>query len=190
MLNTQFDPFPTLSTERLDLRKLSLDDAAAMFSMRSDEKMMAYIPRPRAKTVNDATALIQSMLDGFEKRESLIWAIAFKNDPKLIGSIGFWRMKKEDFRAEVGYLIHSDFWQKGITYEALQAVLKYGFDVMNCHSIEAIIDPENVASERLLQKSGFVKEAHFRENCFWDGRFLDSVVYSKLIKNVSFQHKK
>ncbi len=182
MLNTQFDPFPTLATERLNLRMISLDDAEAMFPMRSDERMMAYIPRSRAKTINDVTALIQTMLDGFEKRDSIIWSITLKNDPKLIGTIGFWRMKKEDFRVEVGYLIHADFWQKGITYEALQPVLAYAFKVMNCHSIEAVIDPQNVASERLLQKCGFVKEAHFKENCFWDGRFLDSVVYSLLKK--------
>ena len=141
---------------------------------------MTYIPRPRAKTVNDAAALIQTMRDGFEKRESIVWAMSLKNDPKLIGTIGYWRMQKESFRAEVGYLLHSDFWQKGLAHEALQAVLKYGFDTMNCHSIEAVIDPENVASERLLQKCGFVKEAHFKENFFWNGQFSDTVIYSKL----------
>ena len=183
MLNTHFDPFPTLTTDRLVLRKLSLDDAEAMFSMRSDAKMMAYIPRPLAKTVDDATTLIQTMLDGLEKQESIVWAMSLKNDPKLIGTIGFWRLKKEDFRAEIGYLLHADYWQKGITFEALQPVLKYAFEGMNCHSIEAVIDPENVASERLLKKCGFVKEAHFKENGFFDGRFLDSVVYSLLKKN-------
>ena len=180
MLNTQFDPFPTLSTERLHLRRLSLDDAEQMFAMRSSEEMMAYIPRPRAKTVNDATAVIQMMLDSFEKRENMVWAMSLKNDPKLIGTIGFWRMQPANYRAEVGYLLHSDYWQKGLTYEALQAVLKYGFEVMNCHSIEAVIAPQNVASARLLEKNGFVKEAHFRENCYFDGRFLDSVVYAQL----------
>ena len=186
MLNTQFDPFPTLSTERLELRKLSLDDAEAMFSMRSSEEMMAYIPRPRAKTVNDASALIQMMLDSFEKRESMVWAMSLKNDPKLIGTIGFWRMQPANYRAEVGYLLHSDFWQKGLTSEALEAVLKYGFEVMNCHSIEAVIAPENEASERLLLKSGFVKEAHFRENFFWNGAFLDSITYSLLKKEAKY----
>jgi [ribosomal protein S5]-alanine N-acetyltransferase len=180
MLNTHFDPFPILTTDRLILRGLNLNDAEAMFSMRSDPEMMAYIPRPLSKSVEDAAALIQTMLDGNEKKESLIWAISLKNDPKLIGTIGFWRLKPEHFRAEVGYLLHRDFWQKGIMYEALQFVLEFGFKDMNCHSIEAVIDPENVASERLLQKCGFVKEAHFKENCFWNGRFLDSIIYSKL----------
>ena len=51
---------------------------------------------------------------------------------------------------------------------------------MQLHSIEAIIDPENFASEKVLQKNGFVKEAHLKENEFYDGRFLDTVIYSIL----------
>ncbi len=180
MLNTYFVTFPILTTDRLVLRQITFDDAEAMFDMRSDPEMMAYIPRPLAKTMEDATALIQSMLDGTEKGESLLWAISYKNDTKLLGTIGYWRLKPEHYRAEVGYLLHRDFWQQGIMHEALQAVLAFGFKDMNCHSIEAIIDPENVASARLLEKCGFVKEAHFKENCFFEGKFLDSLVYSRL----------
>ena len=180
MLNIHFDTFPTLTTDRLLLRQISLNDAEAMFEMRSDPEMMAYIPRPLAKTVDDATALIQSILDGDEKGESFLWAISYKNNAKLLGTIGYYRLKPEHFRVEVGYLLHRDYWQKGIMYEALQSVLEFGFKDMNCHSIEAVIDPNNIASERLLQKCGFVKEAHFKENCFFEGKFLDSAVYSKL----------
>ncbi len=180
MLNVHFDPFPTLTTDRFVLRQISQDDAEMMFEMRSDREMMAYIPRPLAKTMEDATALIQTMLDGGEKGESFLWAISYKNDTKLLGTIGYYRLKPEHYRAEVGYLLHRDYWQKGIMYEVLQSVLEFAFKDMNCHSIEAIIDPDNVASARLLEKCGFVKEAHFKENCFWNGQFLDSVVYSKL----------
>jgi [ribosomal protein S5]-alanine N-acetyltransferase len=180
MLNVHFDPFPTRTTDRFVLRQISQDDAEMMFQMRSDPEMMAYIPRPLAKTMEDATALIQTMLDGGEKGESLLWAISYKNDTKLLGTIGYYRLKPEHFRAEVGYLLHRDYWQKGIMYEVLQSVLAFAFNDMNCHSIEAIIDPDNVASARLLEKCGFVKEAHFKENCFWNGQFLDSVVYSRL----------
>ena len=180
MLNIQLDPFPMLTTERLHLRKLSLDDAPAMFEMRSSEHMMAYIQRPRAKTTENATKLIEGIIEGMLKKENLVWAMSLKNDQKLIGTIGYWRMKHDHLRAEVGYLLHSDYWQKGYTYEALLKVLKYGFNEMNCHSIEAHLHPDNIASARLLEKAGFVKEAHFKEGFFWEGQFLDSVVYSKL----------
>ena len=180
MLNLEFDPFPTLLTERLILRQISLGDAEILFSMRSSEKMMAFIQRPLAKTIEDATKLIESIQEGLGKNESILWVISLKNDPKLIGTIGFWRTQPEHFRAEIGYLLHADYWQQGIMYEALVKVLEYGFNVMNCHSVEAHIDPRNTASQRLLEKAGFVKEAHFKEDFFWEGQFLDSAVYSKL----------
>jgi ribosomal-protein-alanine N-acetyltransferase len=67
--------------------------------------------------------------------------------------------------------------------EAIKAVLEYGFEQMGLHSVEAIIDPKNIASERVLQKNGFVKEAHILENEFWDGKFLDTAIYSLLRRN-------
>ena len=72
---------------------------------------------------------------------------------------------------------------KGIVTEAIKVVLKYGFDDLQMHSIEAVIDPENTASERVLQKNGFVKEAHLIENEFAEGKFWDSVIYSILKRN-------
>lgn len=180
MLNLDFDIFPILMTERLVLRQITLDDAKDMFEMRSDSGAMKYIPRPIAQKLEDAEALIRLMQTTVDTKEGIVWGISFKNDPKLIGSIGFYRPKKEHFRAEVGYQLNRNYWQQGITYEAILPILDFAFDKMKCHTIEAVIDPENVASERLLQKCGFVKEAHFKENGFFDGRFWDSVVYSKL----------
>jgi len=53
---------------------------------------------------------------------------------------------------------------------------------MKLHSIEALIDPDNIASEKVLQKNGFVKEEYLNENEFFDGKFLDTVIYSRLKK--------
>ena len=72
---------------------------------------------------------------------------------------------------------------KGIISEAIKEVINYGFMVMKLHSIEAIIDPKNFASERVLQKNRFVKEAHLKENECYDGQFLDTVIYSILNQN-------
>lgn len=61
-------------------------------------------------------------------------------------------------------------------------MVKFGFDVMKLHSIEALIDPDNIASEKVLQKNGFVKEEYLNENEFFDGKFLGTVIYSRLKK--------
>jgi ribosomal-protein-alanine N-acetyltransferase len=72
---------------------------------------------------------------------------------------------------------------KGITSEAVRLVLNYGFSDLHLHSIEAIVDPEHTASARVLEKNGFVKEGHLKENEYFDGRFWDSVIYSLLKRN-------
>ena len=71
---------------------------------------------------------------------------------------------------------------KGIASEAVEIVVGFGFNEMKLHSIEAVIDPRNGASEKVLQKNGFVKEGYLKENEFFDGKFLDTVIYSRLKK--------
>ena len=76
-----------------------------------------------------------------------------------------------------------EFQNRGIISEAIQEVVNYGFTKMKLHSIQAVIDPNNLSSEKVLRKNGFVKEAHFIENEFANGKFWDSVVYSLLKRN-------
>jgi ribosomal-protein-alanine N-acetyltransferase len=174
------DTFPILRTERLLLRRIVTDDAPALFVMRSDERVMRHIPRPMTTSIAEAAEIIASLEEVRAKNEGITWGIALADRCELIGTIGFYRWKKEHFRAEVGYLLHPDHWGKGLAGEALDAVVEHGFKVLGLHSIEAVTDPGNTASNALLARHGFVQEAHFREDHFWNGRFLDSLVWSRL----------
>lgn len=180
MLIINFNPFPNLETERLLLRRIDANDVNQIFNLRSNPETMKYIPRPLAKTTEDALEHIAIIDARIENNEGINWAITLKDDPKLIGLIGHYRIKPEHFRAEIGYMLLPEFNGKGIITEAIKEVVNYGFKVMQLHSIEAIIAPENFGSEKVLQKNGFVKEAHLKENEFYDGRFLDTVIYSIL----------
>lgn len=180
MLEINFTPFPNLETDRLILRRLSAEDVLEIFALRSNKEVMKYIPRPLVKTMDDAMAHIAMIDEKIENNEGINWVITLKDNPKLIGIIGHYRMKPEHFRAEIGYMLLPEYHGQGIISEAIKEVVNYGFEVMKLHSIEAIIHPENHASEKVLQKNGFVKEAHFKENEYYEGKFLDTVVYSKL----------
>lgn len=183
MLNLNFSPFPTIDSERFHFRSLHEDDAHEVFALRSDKKIMKYIPRPIAKNLEDALEHIKTVKETIEKKDGINWAITFKGQPKLIGIIGIYRIKKEDHRGEIGYILLPEHHNKGIISEAIQTVLTYAFETIGFYSIEAVIDPDNVASERVLIKAGFVKEAHIKENVFWDGQYLDTVIYSLLRRN-------
>jgi ribosomal-protein-alanine N-acetyltransferase len=183
MLNITFSPFHNLETERLLLRRVANEDVNEIFALRSDPEVMKYIPRPLVKTKEEALAHITMIDEKIVSNEGINWAITLKGNPKLIGIIGHYRIKPEHFRAEIGYMLLPEYQGKGITSEAIKEVINYGFKVMKLHSIEAIIDPENFGSEKVLQKNGFVKEAHLKENEYYEGRFLDTVIYSLLNKS-------
>lgn len=178
-----FLPFTNLESERLLLRQITPDDVQEVFELRSNPETMKFIPRPLVTSHEEALAHIKMIQDKIESNEGINWAITLKPDNKLLGIIGHYRIKWEHFRSEIGYMLLPETHGKGIATEAIQLIIDYGFNKMKMHSLEGIIDPENTGSARVLEKNGFVKEAHFKENEFFDGKFIDSVIYSLLKKD-------
>ena len=162
------------------MRRIDSNDSGAIFKLRSDAENMKYVPRPVAKTEADALAHIANIEAKIVNNEGINWAITLKESNDFIGIIGHYTLKPEHYRAEIGYMLLPEFQGRGIMTEAISKVMEYGFQVMKLHSVEAIIDPANHASARVLENNGFVKEAHLKENEYYDGKFLDTVIYSKL----------
>jgi [ribosomal protein S5]-alanine N-acetyltransferase len=67
--------------------------------------------------------------------------------------------------------------------EAIKRAIEYGFSDLKLHSIEAIVHPENRGSSKLLENNQFIKEAYLKDNQFFDGKFIDSVIYSRINPN-------
>ena len=181
MLYPKFTPFPEIKTPRLLLRRMTPKDASVILTLRSNENIMKYIDRERTKSLTEAKEFLAKIDATIISNNGIMWGIVFKEKPEeLIGNIGFWRLIKEHYRAEVGYMLHPDHWQKGIMKEALLSVIDFGFDKMNLHSIEANINPGNEASAKILEATGFVKEAYFKEDFYFNGVFGDTIIYSRL----------
>lgn len=178
-----FTPFPELETERLLLRRLTKEDVNEIFLLRSNASTMMYIPRPLLTNQEEALEHLAMIDSKLQNNEGINWAITLKSSPKMIGIIGHYRIQPENHRCEIGYMLLPEHHGKGIISEAVHKVSDYGFNVMQMHSIEGIIDPANIASEKVLQKNGYVKEAHLIENIYYDGQFLDTVIYSQLKRN-------
>ena len=178
MPELNFDPFPVLETERLILRKISMNDAEDMFHLRTNEDAMKYINKPKLTSIDDAKEIIKKMNDP----DRIQWGITLKTSDTIIGTIGYNRIEKEHYRAEIGYILHPKYWNTGLMSEAITKVINYGFDEMKLHSIEAIINPGNTISRKILQKFNFIKEAYFKESFFFEGEFYDSEVYSLMKK--------
>lgn len=181
MLPIQLTPFPELRTNRLLLRELNESDAPMLLVQRSDARIIQYLDREPDTTLNQTLALIDLIKQNITDNKGITWGVVRQDAPEeLLGTIGLWRMIPEHHRAEIGYGLHPDHWQQGIMSEAMVAVLAFGFQALKLHSVEANVNPQNQASRRLLEKHGFVQEAHFRQNYFFQGQFLDSIIYSLL----------
>ena len=181
MLCPHFSPFPELQTERLLLRRMTTNDAEEILFLRSSDDVMKYIDRERTMSVEDAKIFLEKIDASIDSNNGIMWGITLKEKPvSLIGNIGYWRLVKEHYRAEVGYMLHPSFWKKSIMKEALLKIIDFGFDEMNLHSIEANINPGNAASAMLLESAGFIKEAYFKEDFFFNGAFHDTIIYSRL----------
>lgn len=174
---------PVLVTERLELKWPELSDARELFEMRSNPDFMKFIGRYPVKELSEAKEYIQRIHDGFEEKKGISWKICEQGTDKFIGYIGFWSIDYNHFRTEIGYGLNPNYQQKGYLTEALNALTNYVFNELGIHSIEANADVQNIATIKLLEKCGFEKEAHFKENFFFDGKFLDSAIYSLVKKD-------
>jgi [ribosomal protein S5]-alanine N-acetyltransferase len=180
MLVLDLSEFPVLRTERLVLRAIEATDAEALHAMRSDPPTMEFIARPVSTSMERTLELMATIAKDRAENNGITWAITWKDEDKLIGTIGYYRLKKEHFRGEVGYMLSADQRGKGVMGEALEAVVQCGFDRFGFHSIEAVTDPRNTASNKLLERHGFIREGLFKENHYWNGEFQDSAVWSRL----------
>lgn len=158
-----------------------MNDSPEIFFLRSDETVLKFIGREPAASIDEASAFIQRINDSVDANESIMWAIALKDYPgKIIGNICYWRLQPENYRAEIGYALHPEYWRKGIMKEAIIKVLDYGFQEMKLHSIEARTSPDNIRSVSVLEATGFIKEAYHKEDFFFRGKFVDTIIYSRL----------
>lgn len=178
-----FETFPDLETERLILNEITMDDLDVFHAMRSDVRIMNFIQGRLAKTKQDSIDVIQRSHNLLAEGNNISWGIRWKENNRLIGSIGFYRIQWANLRGEIGYILHPDFQRKKIMTEAMAKIVEFGFDTMKFHSIEAVLDPQNIPCEKLLIHNGFIKEAHYKENFFSEGKFYDSLVYTKFAEN-------
>ena len=153
-----FKPFPIQTSKRLFLRNIEVSDAEAILYLRSDKTVNQFIKRPehrQTKSIEDALNFIAKQLKNTENNVSIVWGITLKNEPQLIGTICLWNFSINRDIAEVGYDLNTDYHNKGIMSEALQKIIKFGFDELKLHKIEAFTDFKNESSKRLLIKNGF-----------------------------------
>lgn len=173
--------FPKLETNRLIIRKMTLNDAPAILQIFSDEKVTKDMGVSPFTSLEQAENLINFMNQLFEEKRAFRWGIIRKEDNKLIGTCGYngWDVERGS-RGEIAYDLGRDYWRQGFMVETLNTIIDYGFNDMGFQRIEAYTNLDALPSMTLLQKIGFKEEGILRDYAYFHGEYWDQRCFSLL----------
>lgn len=160
------------------MRKLSMRDAGDMFEYASVPEMTDHVTWEHHRTLGDSMHFLRIIIQQYEFGNPTPWGIVYKENNKLIGTIGFHYWLKDHMRAELGYALSKDYWNHGLMTEALTEVIRFGFDSMRLNRIEGRCELMNASSERVMDKCGMKLEGTLRQQMFVKGVYKDLKLYS------------
>ncbi|TWT27157.1 GNAT family N-acetyltransferase [Planomicrobium sp. CPCC 101110] len=166
---------------RFYLRELAENDWAAVHDYASQEIVSRYQPWGPNSEEDSRKFVNDSLMDAAkDPRTRFVFAIVLKDTEKLVGAGEFNLRDRANKAGEIGYIINPAFWGQGIATEAASRLIDFGFKELGLHRIYATCDPENAASQKVLEKIGLVKEGWMRENLLMNNGWRDSLLYSVL----------
>ncbi len=152
-----------LETDRLILRRFTLEDAECMFkNWASDPEVTKFLTWPAHVNVDVTRFVLGGWVERYAKQDSYNWAIVLKETQEPIGSISVVKLNENTEAADIGYCMGKAWWGKGIMPEALGEVIAFLFDEVGLHRIAACHDVNNPKSGRVMEKAGMKQEGIWR----------------------------
>lgn len=172
-----------LETERLILRRFSIEDAAAMYkNWASDPDVTKYLMWPTHSDVGVSKAVLNDWVKSYSDEKYYQWAIVPKEYGEPIGSIAVVEMDEAVSKVHIGYCIGRAWWHRGITSEALKAVMDFLFDEVGVNRIESRHDPRNPNSGAVMRKCGMTYEGTMR-SADWNNQGICDASYYTLLRS-------
>ncbi|MBM6384229.1 MULTISPECIES: GNAT family N-acetyltransferase [Paenibacillus] len=175
-----FAKSPEFETERLLLRRLTLDDTEDYYAFASDPRVSEQTLWNCHETVDDSVQYIQRALDNYETKSVYLWGFVRKDTGHLIGRGGIFHFNELMQSASLGYAIASKEWNKGIAAEAMQPIVHYCFQELDCNRLEGRCNAGNIGSARVMEKLGMSYEGLLRKQLKIKGVFTDQKLYSRI----------
>ena len=175
-----FDDMPRLETPRLILRRLEMRDAPDLFDYSRDPQVAKHVLWDAQTSVSEARAYVRYMLRRYRAGEPASWGIEEKETGRVVGTIGYMWYQRDNNACEVGYSLARRRWNRGYMTEALAEVLRFSFEELGVHRVEAQHEVENAASGAVRRKCGMRKEGTLRGRLYNKGRYVDVDLYAML----------
>jgi ribosomal-protein-alanine N-acetyltransferase len=170
-----------LETERLILRRFTIDDTEKVFyNWANDDEVTKYLSWATHTDINVTKNVREKWMKEYEKNDFYQWAIVLKEINEPIGSISVVKQCDEIKMVEIGYCIGKKWWNKGITSEALNTLIKFFFEKVGINRIESWHDPNNPNSGKVMAKCGMKCEGHLRQAFKNNTGICDHIVYGIL----------
>ena len=169
-----------LYTERLVLKEITWDDLEDVHHIHSLPEIDKYNTLGIPKDIEETRRVMSPDIEYLPElpRKSYCWKISLRESKDFIGLAGMF-LSQDKFRlGEIYYKILPDHWGRGYATEVSRALIKTGFEKMNLHKIEAGVATGNVASIRVLEKSGMVREGRRRKILPIRGKWKDNYHYA------------
>lgn len=182
MLNVEdiYSESIAFETPRLLLRRLVAEDKNDIFEYASNPEVSKLLSWTCHESLSDSQEYLDIVFDKYENQEVSEWGVILKSTNTLIGTAGYLWWLPEHGCAELGYAIGQPYWNKGYTTEITKKMIEFGFDILQLNRIEARCIPQNIASEKVLLKSGMQHEGTMRKQVFFKGKHHDMKVFSIL----------
>ncbi|ACX66712.1 GNAT family N-acetyltransferase [Paenibacillus sp. Y412MC10] len=184
-----FSDLPTLETGRTILRKLRSEDEPDIFRYGSDDEVSRYTSWPTHQTMADTRHYLNKVLQKYDHHAVAPWGIVDKETGRVIGTSGFMAWNVHHAKAELGYALSKDYWNRGYMTEVIRTIISYGFEVMKLVRIEASCLPSNLGSARVMEKAGMTFEGIIRQSIFVKGKHEDLKLYSIVVDDYRNQNK-
>lgn len=181
MLHSGFyEAFSPITTQRMLIRKLGIGDAEDIYAVSRNPAVSRFVLWDTHRSLMDSRAMIRGVLRSYRMDEPAPLAMVYRETNRVVGTIGFIWIDREHNSAEIGYSLAQEMWNRGLTTEALRAMIAFGFEKLHLNRIEAQFDVRNVASGRVMEKAGMRKEGVLRQRMYNKGEYIDLEMWAIL----------
>lgn len=151
-----------ITLDRIYLRQFNMNDVDDLFEYASNKDITEHLTWNPHKNKEETRLLLQNLFTKYDDN-TFRWAIVFKENNKLIGSIDVVRLDKINETAEIGYVLNVAYHNQGIMSEAFKGVINYLFNEVNLKEISACFELGNEASKRVMEKCGLINKNLIKE---------------------------
>ncbi len=169
-----------LESKRIILRELKKSDAVSIHQNARDKKISKYTTLPYPYKLKDAEDFIKKTCQSIKRKNAYEMGIEFKEEKQIIGMMGLMNINYKNKNAEIGYWLGKKYWRKGLTKEASNLIIDFGFKELRLERIYAKVMHPNIASQKLLEKIGFKLEGRLRRDEFKNNKWYDDFIYAIL----------